>query len=206
MITGGIAIVCLFLYIVFPVSNVFQRIISSLTFLFLIPFLYVKIILKKEMKGLGFRIGNWQTGVTWSVISLIGSVLITYVLFEYFNFSEKYPFPQYLTNNFLAFVSYEIFLVGFFVALYEFFFRGFLMLGVLKKTGVWSIFLQAFVFLLLLLAAGGISWALVPYIIFSFFSGAIVYLSRSILYSFISNTLFIVIVDSIFVHISKNIR
>jgi len=203
LVTGGVAIVCLFLYIIFPTNNVFQKIISSLVFLLVIPFLYVKIILKKSLKNFGFKKGNWMTGIFWSVISLVISISIAYIIFRYFGFLEKYPFPRYLAKNFLFFLAYEILLVGFFAFLYEVFFRGFVMLSFSKKIGLWSVVLQAFLFLSLLYFSGSISWTMVPYLIFLFFSGIIVYLSDSIIYSFLSFVIFNIIFDSFFIYAIK---
>lgn len=200
LVTGGVIISCLFLYVVFPTNNVFQQIISSVTFLLVIPFLYVKIILKKGLKNFGFKKGNWMTGLFWSIISLAISISIAYIIFRYFGFLEKYPFPRYLAKNFLLFLTYEILLVGFFTFLYEVFFRGFVMLSFSKKIGLWSVVLQAFLFLSLLYFSGSISWTMVPYLIFLFFSGIIVYLSDSIIYSLISFIVFNIIFDSFFLH------
>ena len=203
LITGGVIIACLFLYAIFPTNNIFQQIISSLTFLLVIPFLYVKIILKKSIKNFGFKKGNWMTGIFWSVISLIISSSIAYIIFRYFGFLEKYPFPRYLTSHFLLFLAYEILLVGFFAFLYETFFRGFLMLSFSKKIGLWSIVLQTLVFLLFFYLSGNISWTMVPYIIFLFFSGIITYLSGSIIYSLATFVVFNIIFDSFFIYAIK---
>ena len=201
LVTCGVVLICLVLYIIFPVNNIFQRIVSVITFLFVIPFLYIKIVLKKDMKSLGIQKGEWKAGVFWSIMAIIVSFLVEYILFKYLKFEFKYPFPPYLANNFPAFLAYEIIMVGMFTALYEFFFRGFLMLNFFNKFGIWSVLLQSLVFLILFLLAG--KWALLPYIIFVFWSGIITYLSRSIVYSFASSVIFIIIFDSFFIYFTK---
>lgn len=203
LVTSGVIFICLLLYITFPASNVFQKIISSLTFLLVIPLLYVKIILKKNVKDFGLTLGSWKTGLVWSIISLVISISVVYILFKYFGLSEKYSLPAYISQNFLLFLAYEIFIVGFFTVLYEIFFRGFLMFSFLGKIGAWSIFLQASVFLLLFFIAGGIYWSLAPYIIFLLLSGIIAYFSRSIIYSFVASMIFNIIIDSFFIYINK---
>jgi membrane protease YdiL (CAAX protease family) len=203
LVTGGVIVSCLFLYAIFPANNVFQQIISSLTFLLVIPFLYVKIILKKSIKNFGFKKGNWITGIFWSVISLVISASIAYIIFRYFGFLEKYPFPRYLASHFLPFLAYEVLLVGFFAFLYETFFRGFLMFSFTKKLGFLSIILQAFVFFLLFLISGTISWTQVPYFIFLLFAGLITYFSDSIIYSLVTFVIFNIIFDSFFIYAIK---
>jgi len=203
LITGGVIIACLFLYAIFPTNNVFQQIISSLTFLLVIPFLYVKIILKKSLKSFGFEKGNWITGIFWSIVSLIISVSIAYIIFKYFGFSQKYPFPYYFSQHFLAFVAYEVLLVGLFAFLYESFFRGFVMFSFSKKLGFWAIILQAAIFFLFFLFSGAISWVQAPYFIFLLFAGLITYFSESIIYSLITFVVFNIIFDSFFIHAIK---
>lgn len=203
LVTGGVIIACLFLFAIFPTNNVFQQIISSLAFLLVIPFLYVKIILKKSLKNFGFRKGNWITGIFWSVVSLIISVSIAYIIFRYFGFLEKYPFPRYFAGHFVAFMAYEIILVGLFASFYEIFFRGFVMFSFSKKLGFWSIILQAIVFFLFFLLSGTISWTQVPYFIFLLFAGLITYFSDSIIYSLITFVIFNIIFDSFFIYAIK---
>lgn len=202
-VTSGVIVVCLFLYAIFPANNIFQQIVSSLTFLLVIPFLYVKIILKKSVKDFGIQKGNFLTGLVWSVLSLFIAFLIVYILFHYFNFSEKYSVPESVRDNFIFFVGYEVFLAGFFVALYEIFFRGFLMFSFEKKIGYWSILLQAVTFFLLIWLSSSLDWSIVPYLIFALFGGTIAFYSRSVVYSFVSGLLFYVIVDSIFIKIIR---
>lgn len=202
-ITAAVIFFCLLLYSVFPTDNVFQQIISSATFLLVIPVLYVKIILKKDLKYLGIRKGNWQAGVMWSVISLIISVLVAYILFNYFGLAQKYFLPRHIVDSFAFFLLYEIVLFGFFTFLYEVFFRGFLMLSFSKKIELWAIPLQALIFLALFFFSRGVHWTLTPYLIFLIFSGITVYFSRSIFYSFITFLIFNIIFDSFYIHLVK---
>ncbi len=202
-ITAAVIFFCLLLYSVFPTDNVFQQIVSSATFLLVIPVLYVKIILKKDLKHLGIRKGNWQTGITWSVISLVISISVAYILFNYFGLAQKYFLPRHIIDSFAFFLLYEIILFGFFTFLYEVFFRGFLMLSFSKKIELWAIPLQALIFLALFFFSRGVHWTLTPYLIFLIFSGITVYFSRSIFYSFISFLIFNIIFDSFYIHLVK---
>lgn len=203
LVTASMILACLILYAIFPTRNVFQQIVSSTTFLLVIPLLYVKIILKKDLKDFGIKLGNWKTGVTWSTISLIMSISIAYIFFNYFELEHKYMLPRYIPNNFLLFVVYEVVLLGFFTFLYEVFFRGFLMFSFSKKIGFWSVLLQTFLFLALFFSTRGLHWTLTPYIIFLIFSGITAYFSRSIFYSFATFIIFNIIFDSFYIHLIK---
>jgi membrane protease YdiL (CAAX protease family) len=203
IITAGIIFLCLFLYVIFPTDGVFQQIISSATFLLVIPLLYVKIILKKDLSDFGIQRGEWKTGIFWSLLSLVTAFLILYVLYYYFDFFGKYDVPKSIRDNFLLFLGYQIFLTGFFTALYEFFFRGFVMFSFSEKFGYWAIILQSAIFFLLIWLSSSMSWSMAPYLIFAVLGGVVAFFSHSIIYSFISTSLFIIIIDSIFIKIIK---
>jgi membrane protease YdiL (CAAX protease family) len=203
IVTAGVVIFCLVLYAVFPTSNVFQQIISSIVFLLVIPLLYVKIILKKKVSTIGIQKGKWKTGLAWSVLSLAITVSVAYILFKYFSFSQKYAIPTYIAHNFPVYLAYEILLVGFFAILYDFFFRGFLMFSFSRKIGIWSVLLQSLVFLALMYFSGSLHWTTTPYLIFVLFSGIIVYLSDSIWYAFAAFMVFSILFDSLFIYAVK---
>lgn len=203
IVTVGVILVCLFLYVLFPTKNIFQQIISTLTFFLAIPFLYVKIILKREIGNYGIQKGNWTAGLFWSAIAIPTAIAALYFLIRYTGFLEKYSLPQAVRENFVFFLGYEILLTGFFAAVYEIFFRGFLMRSLSEKVGYLAIILQSIAFLLLFFLSSSLSWSIVPYLIFAPFSGLIAYQSRSLLYSFASNFLFIIIADSIFIKLAQ---
>ncbi|MDO8529739.1 MAG: hypothetical protein Q7S18_03660 [bacterium] len=203
VITMGVIFICILLYVLFPTKNTFQQIISTLAFFLVIPFLYVKIILKREVSDYGIQKGNWSKGLLWSAISILTAMLVFYFFVRYANFLKNYNLPRTVKENFTFFLGYEILLTGFFVAAYEIFFRGFLMRSIWKKIGYLAIIFQSVAFFLLFYLSSSFSWSVVPYLIFAPFSGLIVSRSRSILYSFASNFLFIVIVDSVFIKLAK---
>lgn len=197
IITSGVIIICLFLYGIFPTSGIFQKIISTLTFLLVIPALYIKITLRKDLKDFGLRKGNWKKGIVWTLLSLLTSLLIFYIVFQYAEFSEKYQLPQKVSSEFKFFLAYELLLVGFFTALYEFFFRGIIMFSFSEKIKVWAAVLQASSFILFLALTNNLGWPMMPYAIFSLFAGIIAYKSESLAYSFGASLLFTIIVDTI---------
>lgn len=203
VVTSGVIFSCLLLYAIFPANNVFQQVISSLTFLLVIPFLYVKIILKRNLKEFGIQKGEWKTGLIWVVISLAVAFLILYIFSRYFGFFDKYSVPKFARENFFLFISYEIFLTGFFIALYEIFFRGFILFFFRPKIGYWSVIVQGVAFFLLFWLSSSINWALAPYLMFVLLGGLVAFYSRSIIYSFISNLLFVIIIDSVFIKLIR---
>jgi membrane protease YdiL (CAAX protease family) len=101
-----------------------------------------------------------------------------------------------LGKSFGYFVFYELVLVAFFTAVYEFFFRGFVLFHFAPDLKYWAIVVQYGLFLLLLLVTGSSFWALAPYIIFAPFAGWIAYKSDSLAYSFFGQLIFIIIIDT----------
>lgn len=199
LITSAVIIAGIALFLFFPTQGSAQAVTASLVFLFLIPLLYLKLILKKSSKNYGWQLGDWKKGVAFALISLVVSLLIFYILFQYTNFSQNYQLPLAATQKFWFFLFYEFLLVGFFLALYEFFFRGFVMFSFSQRLGLLSPFFQFSLFALFLFAAGSFDWENVFYLITSFFSGWIAYQSRSLLYSFVFSLAFIFIADALII-------
>ncbi|MFH0969729.1 MAG: hypothetical protein V1804_04430 [Patescibacteria group bacterium] len=181
----------------------FQQVVSSLIFLLVIPFLYVKIVLRKNLSDFGIQKGERATGLAWSIISIVVAFLILYLFIQYFNFLNKYNLPGTVQKSFTLFIGYEVFLVGFFVALYEIFFRGFVMFTFSGKLGHWSVLLQGIAFFLLIWLSGSLNWTMAPYIMLAFLSGITAFYSRSIIYSFALSLFFMILVDSIFIKLAK---
>jgi len=191
---------CLLMIRLFPEENYFQKIIISVTFLLAIPALYIKIVLKESLKNFGLKLGNWRQGIAWTLISFAILALISYLIYNYTNFVEKYYLPQKVIESFKLFAFYEIAIVGFFIALYEFFFRGFIMFSFSEKLGYWAVISQFALFVLFLIIMEDFNWMFAPYIMISFFSGVIAYKSRSLFYSYLFSLLFVIISDAVYIY------
>lgn len=199
LVTLAVIVVCLGLFFLFPSQGPAQAITASLIFLFLVPFLYVKLILKKSLREYGWQIGDWKKGLLFGAGSLVFALLIFYALYHYTPFSKNYALPLAATQKFGFFLLYEFLLVGFFLALYEFFFRGFVMFNFAGKFGLLSAAFQWLLFLVFLFIAGNFTWQNTPYIITGLLSGLTTLKSRSLLYSLISSLLFLIISDAIII-------
>jgi membrane protease YdiL (CAAX protease family) len=198
-----ITFACLAVYGFFPARDNFQQVVSSLTFLLVIPLVCVKIVLKETFGGYGLQIGEWKKGIVFLIFSLSASLCVFYIFFNYTLIFENFRPPELVTGSFASFVLYEILLVGTFAAFYEFFFRGFLMFGFSEKLGKWSIALQAIVFIFYFLVIFQADWSLVLFAIAAPFSGLVAHQSRSLIYSFICSWLFIVLADSLTIILLK---
>lgn len=198
--TVVLAIFCLLLHVMFPTRDHFQKVIVSLVFLLVLPVLYIKIVLKESLKNFGLKLGNWRQGVIWLLISFTASLLALYLIYNFAGFAEKYYLPQRIIESFGLFAFYEVLIVGFFVALYEFFFRGFVMFSFSEKLGLNAIILQFILFVLFLVIAKDFNWTFAPYLISAPFAGVIAYKSKSLIYSYLFSLLFVVISDAVYVN------
>ena len=168
--TSLVILACLVLFSVFPTNGIFQEIISSLTFFFVVPALYVKIILKKDLKEFGFQKGDFKKGIMLGLGGLVFSAAIVYVCFSYFSFAKNYPLPESIKTSFQFFILYEVFIVGFFTILYEFFFRGFIQFSFANRMGLWVVLVQFVLFVSLFWATGNLNWSIAPFVIIAPFS------------------------------------
>lgn len=188
-------IAILLTYSFFPTEDKFQQFFTPFVFFILIPFLYSKLILKRDITKLGITLGNYRQGLIFSSVSLLVAVLILWIISKNTPLLSQYLIPTKVSGDFGNFLFYEFVTTLFFVVLYEFFFRGFLMLLFEKKNGYWSIFFQYFIFVIMVLSIGQNFWNFIPYLVFGLFSGLIVNRSRSILYSSCAQLLLIMIMD-----------
>lgn len=187
---------CLALYIYFPASGYFQYKAVALVFLVLLPYLFSRFILKEESFFEKIIIGEWKKNLILMLIGLLISFLIAISLFKFTDLLNTYPLSQSVRNNFWEFISYELLGVSFTVAVYEIFFRGFLMFYLEKFFGLWSILIQFLIFFAMILLLGIPFSYYFLYILFIPIAGIIAYKSKSILYSFMGQLIFIIIVDA----------
>lgn len=199
------ALACLALFLIFPTAagSIFQKIISLVAFLFLIPLLYIKLVLKKKISSFGLARGDMKAGLTWSALSLLVLALVFYIIIHYTDYFKNYPLPQSVSSQFLVFLGYEIILVGAFLFLYDFFFRGFMLTIMEKQMGGKAILAQYFFFAAMFILSGGFNPDNLRYALLGLFSGIVAYKSESIWYFFAAGMLFMMATDAIFIATSR---
>ena len=196
LITTLFILFCLGLYVFFPAAGNFQQIVTAVVFFVLLPVLYNTVVLKKNRRFYRLQMGDWKKGVFWAIVGVVISLGIISGLIKYADFLHAYPLPSDIGGNFGYFLFYELVLVAFFTAMYEFFFRGFVLFHFSPFIRTWAVLVQFVLFVLLLWATGSVSWLFAPYIIFAPFAGWIAYKSDSLLYSFSGQLIFIIIIDA----------
>lgn len=199
IITMIFIVISLGLYIIFPAKDIFQQLMGTIVFLVLLPFIFIKYILKNPDSVIGFKVGEHKKGLLYSGASLIACFLIFAVQSYFYNFLNKYAVPSFIVGNFFKFTAYELFLILPIVVIFDFYFRGFIMGIFSKKIGYWSILFQSIVFFLFLLFSGSNLIQFAPYLIFSIFGGWIAFKSRSLIYSTAAQFILIFVLNVIII-------
>ena len=207
IVSGAVAAICSILAIFFPENNFLQSLTKGLFFFFLIPVLYIKFVLKKEMSDFGLNVRQIRTGVAWGLsMLLLGSVLM-YLVISYTDFFNHYAVSLSVVGNFWIFIFYNLVILNIFLFFQEYFFRGFVLNVFSPKFFAWSILIEtvlyAAVFLTESLMSGKSFWTSVPFIILSLTGGVTAYKSKSMVYSWISGVIFLLLLNSYLIHIIK---
>lgn len=179
------------------VNPVLQSLITYVGVFLVIPILYCKILLGRPLSSIGFQTGNAWAGVGGSVLALAVALAALLVLWNFTPLLKDFMLPRAVEEKFLIFVLYEVFVNGFITLLYETFFRGFVMLLWLRNLGIWSVFVQAGLFFLLVYLSNGLTPETIPLILFAPFAGLIAYQSRSLMFSFAASWFFSFFTDAV---------
>lgn len=195
IITFLVAFACLFLAISFPAKGALQLISRIAFFLVLLPALFIKLVLQKNLCDFGLNFSERKKGIFGASLMLLFSFFIAVILFYFFNLEEKYVVPIFIINHFWAFVFYELIVIGIILFVLSFFFHGFLQTTLEKKFGFWAPFFQFILFISFLFFIEKLTWQYTPLIIFSLTGGIASYYSRSFLFSCFSGIVFILFLD-----------
>lgn len=114
--------------------------------LLLIPVIVARIGTERRLRDYGMRLGKQKLG--WSVALVAWLLMIPVVIIVvkvYPPFLDKYPFCKEVANSWQAFLPYQL-AYGIYMFSWEFFFRGFMLFGLEKRFGNYSILIQTIPF------------------------------------------------------------
>ena len=126
-------------------SYYYWFLITAFTLL-LVPALVAKFGTTERLKDYGFRLGDQKLGwcVTGGAWVLMVPVVILAVI-VYPPFVAKYPLCKAVVSSWQAFLLYQL-AYGVYMFSWEFFFRGFMLFGLERKFGNYSILIQTIPF------------------------------------------------------------
>ena len=117
--------------------------------LLLIPILVAKFGTREKLIDYGIQLGNQKLG--WSVTGVAWLLMIPVVILAvivYPPFVAKYPLCKAVTISWQAFLLYQL-AYGVYMFSWEFFFRGFMLFGLERQFGNYSILIQTIPFAVL---------------------------------------------------------
>ena len=114
--------------------------------LLLVPVLVAKFGTKEKLSNYGVQLGNQKLG--WCVTGIAWILMIPVVILAviaYPPFVAKYPLCKVVASSWQAFLPYQL-AYGVYMFSWEFFFRGFMLFGLERKFGNYSILIQTIPF------------------------------------------------------------
>jgi len=177
---GFCAALIILVSLIFPQQAYGETFWLSFLLFAIFPALIIIFLLKEPLKDFGVSLGERKTGILLSVAFMIAFVFANYFILFHTKYGGDFSIPRVISGSFTVFLLFEIFIslpLHFFG---EFFFRGFLQLGLEKRLGTYSLFLAAILPAALSFRSSAVMIALIFFS--SLGAGFIVRQSRSILY------------------------
>lgn len=122
-------------------------VLDTILFL-LVPLLIIKSIFNEDIKNYGLILGNQKIGWFFLGISILFFLPVIILVSNSETFVQFFPLMENAKNDILIFLIYEILFIGFIFS-WEFIFRGFMLFGLEKRFGIYSIFIQMIPFVIL---------------------------------------------------------
>jgi membrane protease YdiL (CAAX protease family) len=198
-----IVFVCLGLFLIFPANDFFQKSCKYLFFLFLVPIIYIKMILKRNLFEFGFILPRKKSDFFWAIGVLFAFLIFCFCLVEFTNFKNHYHLFGSIRNNFSDFLLYELLFFNFLLLIQEFFFKGFLLFSFSQKIYSWSIVLTFLAFYLTLFFQKITHWQMLPLLFLFFFGAWLTYKTKSLWLSYLTSLIAMILFESFLIFILK---
>lgn len=118
--------------------------IVNITALFWLPILLV-LFTRQEPSAFGFGLGDAGRGARYAGLLFLGVLPALFFAARMDQFQTYYPIQHRAAHDLAYFGYYEL-TYGMYLFCWEFFFRGFLLFGLSRQIGSWSVFVQAVAF------------------------------------------------------------
>lgn len=115
---------------------------------FILSLLIIRFGLKEKLSDFGFKIGDYKTGLSISLFFIFVMVIIIWFVSATPSFAEKYPHLSSAKTNWNTFLIFESGMLIYMIA-WEFIWRGFMLFGLEKKFGYYSVLIQMIPFVIL---------------------------------------------------------
>ena len=116
--------------------------------LFILPVIIIKLLFKEKLFNYGIKIGDYRTGLKYSVVFLALMILIIWIVSANGEFRETYPQLNDVKYSWSMFLVFESGILLYMIA-WEFIWRGFMLFGLEEKFGYYAVLIQMIPFLIL---------------------------------------------------------
>lgn len=115
---------------------------------FILGILIIKVGFKEKLKEFGLQFGDIKTGLSFSVVFLFVMIILVWFVSAIPEFAEKYPHLTGAKSSWNILLIYEAGMLLYMFA-WEFIWRGFMLFGLEKKFGYYSVLIQMIPFVIL---------------------------------------------------------
>jgi membrane protease YdiL (CAAX protease family) len=186
----------------FPVKSIAESLFASVILLFVFPAVVIKFLLKEPLSKYGLTPGNFKTGTIFAVSFAAATIAIMFFVTRMPSLRNQINLLAGIDQSFLYFLAAELFIVPVIFFSREFFFRGFIQLGLEARLGSWAILAQTALFTLLFVKS---SWLELIYALLSALAaGFIAKFSRSIYYSLLALWIISLIIDILILRMASH--
>ena len=193
-------IVSLMLLKFFPSQNSIGQTLTGFAFILgLLPFLFIKFILKKDIRNFGWQIVSWKKYQKWIITFFIASLALGFLSILLPLVRENYFINTLVAKYFWAFVFYELVIVNILVFLETAFFQGFILSALKDKLGKMSILAAFLAFMIYLFILQGLDWSLLPFLLIFLATSFLSYLTRSFYWSYGIILMSHILIDAYFI-------
>jgi len=115
---------------------------------FILGVLIIRFVFKEKFRDFGLQFGEIKIGLTFSLLFLLVMVILVWFVSATSAFAEKYPHLSSAKSDWNTLFIYEAGMLLYMIA-WEFIWRGFMLFGLEKKFGYYSVFIQMIPFVIL---------------------------------------------------------
>ena len=115
---------------------------------FVLGILIIKFGFKEKLSDYGLRLGDIKTGFSFSLLFLSVMIILIWFVSATPAFAEKYPHLSSAKSNWSTLLIYEAGMLLYMIA-WEFIWRGYMLFGLEKKFGYYSVLIQMIPFVIL---------------------------------------------------------
>lgn len=122
-----------------------EYLVMNIAALFLVPTIFVLLVIRQEPSSFGFALGDARWGYRLAGLLFLAVLPVLIIAATMKEFQAYYPIQKRAAHDLTYFLYFEL-TYGVYLFCWEFFFRGFLLFGLARLMGSWSVLVQAAAF------------------------------------------------------------